>query len=62
MIEKQSALQVQTGTELAVKIKFFLNTDNAKESAKYRKNALEFVRDRKKTLSNYLKEIGRFLQ
>jgi 3-deoxy-D-manno-octulosonic-acid transferase len=62
MIEKQAAFQVQTGNELAVKIKFFLDTNNTKESAKYRKNALEFVSDRKKTLSNYLKEIGRFSQ
>ena len=62
MIYKQAAFQVQTGNELAVKIKFFLNTNNTKEGAKYKKNALEFVSDRKKTLSNYLKEIGRFLQ
>ena len=62
MIEKQAAFQVQTGNDLALKIKFFLNTNNMKESAKYRKNALEFVSDRKKTLNNYLKEIGRFLQ
>ena len=61
MIEKQAAFQVQTGNDLALKIKFFLNTNNMKESAKYRKNALEFVSDRKKTLNNYLKEIGRFL-
>ena len=62
MIEKQAAFQVQTGNDLALKIKFFLNTNNMKESARYRKNALEFVSDRKKTLNNYLKEIGRFLQ
>ncbi len=62
MIEEQAAFQVQTGNDLALKIKFFLNTNNMKESAKYRKNALEFVSDRKKTLNNYLKEIGRFLQ
>jgi len=62
MIEKQAAFQVQTGNDLVLKIKFFLNTNNMKESAKYRKNALEFVSDRKKTLNNYLKEIGRFLQ
>jgi 3-deoxy-D-manno-octulosonic-acid transferase len=62
MIEKQAAFQVQTGNDLALKIKFLLNTNNMKESAKYRKNALEFVSDRKKTLNNYLKEIGRFLQ
>jgi len=61
MIEKQAAFQVQTGNDLALKIKFFLNTNNMKEAAKYRKNSLEFVSDRKETLSNYLKEIGRFL-
>ena len=61
MIEKQAASQVQTATELALKVKFFLDTNNMKEAAKYRKNSLEFVSDRKETLSNYLKEIGRFL-
>jgi len=61
MIETQAAFQVQTATELALKVKFFLDANNMKEAAKYRKNSLEFVSDRKETLSNYLKEIGRFL-
>ncbi len=62
MIEKQSAIQVQNVNELESKIKFFLNTDNTEQADKYKKNALEFVSDRKETLSNYLKEIDRFLR
>lgn len=61
MIEKQSAIQVNTASELALQVKFFLNSNNAMEADKYRKNALEFVSDRKETLNNYLKEIDRFL-
>jgi len=45
-----------------LKVKFFLNEDNVIEADKYRRNALEFVSDRRETLNNYLREIGRFLQ
>ena len=40
----------------------FLNEDNVIEANKYRRNALEFVSDRRETLNNYLREIGRCLQ
>jgi len=62
MIEKQSAIQIHNAEELALKVKFFLNEDNVIEADKYRRNALEFVSDRRETLNNYLREIGRFLQ
>jgi len=62
MIKKQAALQIQNTEELALKVRFFLNENNVMEAAKYRKNALDFVSDRRETLSSYLKEIGWFLQ
>ena len=62
MIEKQSAIQIHNAEELALKVKFFLNENNMLEADKYRRNALEFVSDRRETLNNYLREIGRFLQ
>lgn len=62
MIEKQSAIQIHNAEELALKVKFFLNEDNVIEADKYRRNAFEFVSDRRETLNNYLREIGRFLQ
>jgi len=62
MISQEAATQVQNSSELANKIRFFLDSKRHKDVAKLSTNARNFVDNRIKVLDNYISEIDKFIK
>lgn len=61
MLKKNAAIQITTTAELKEKIIFFLSKEGNDSGQIYKKNAKEFVQERKKIIDDYLKEIEKLL-
>ena len=61
MVRGESAVQIKNTQELQEKIFFFLEKKNSKIAKKYSNNAKKYVDNKEKILSDYLKQIDRFL-